>query len=290
MIFLELSVVGGDLRIVKLIEMLAKEKFLIYTYAIENADVLKEYEEVVELSSLNELQNSTEIIISGVPFSNNMQEVNDPFSDKKILVQDLFKNIQGKTLIAGSISPNVESLAKQYNIKVIDLLKREELAVLNTISTAEGTIQIAMEETAKTIHGSNVLVMGFGRIGKILCKMLSGIGAKVYAEARKNEDIAWIKAYGYNAIYLNELKETLGQYDIIINTIPSLILNREYLSNVRQDALIIDIASTPGGVDRQAAKELGIRSILALSLPGKVAPITSAEFIKETLNHILKEL
>ena len=129
MIFLELSVVGGDLRIVKLIEMLAKEKFLIYTYAIENADVLKEYEEVVELSSLNELQNSTEIIISGVPFSNNMQEVNDPFSDKKILVQDLFKNIQGKTLIAGSISPNVESLAKQYNIKVIDLLKREELAV-----------------------------------------------------------------------------------------------------------------------------------------------------------------
>lgn len=290
MIFLELSVVGGDLRIVKLIEMLAKEKFLIYTYAIENADVLKEYEEVVELSSLNELQNSTNIIISGVPFSNNMQEVNDPFSDKKILVQDLFKNIQGKTLIAGSISPNVESLAKQYNIKVIDLLKREELAVLNTISTAEGTIQIAMEETAKTIHGSNVLVMGFGRIGKILCKMLSGIGAKVYAEARKNEDIAWIKAYGYNAIYLNELKETLGQYDIIINTIPSLILNREYLSNVRQDALIIDIASTPGGVDRQAAKELGIRSILALSLPGKVAPITSAEFIKETLNHILKEL
>ena len=290
MIFLELSVVGGDLRIVKLIEMLAKEKFLIYTYAIENADVLKEYEEVVELSSLNELQNSTEIIISGVPFSNNMQEVNDPFSDKKILVQDLFKNIQGKTLIAGSISPNVESLAKQYNIKVIDLLKREELAVLNTMSTAEGTIQIAMEETAKTIHGSNVLVMGFGRIGKILCKMLSGIGAKVYAEARKNEDIAWIKAYEYNAIYLNELKETLGQYDIIINTIPSLILNREYLSNVRQDALIIDIASTPGGVDRQAAKELGIRSILALSLPGKVAPITSAEFIKETLNHILKEL
>ena len=64
MIFLELSVVGGDLRIVKLIEMLAKEKFLIYTYAIENADVLKEYEEVIELSSLNELQNSTEIIIS----------------------------------------------------------------------------------------------------------------------------------------------------------------------------------------------------------------------------------
>jgi len=128
---------------------------------------------VKQTDSLDELGKSADIILSGVPFSNNLEEVNDPFSDKKILVEDLLKKIQGKTLIAGSISPKVEELGKQYNVKIIDLLKREELAVLNTISTAEGTIQIAMEETARTIHGSQVLVMGFGRIGKILCKMLA---------------------------------------------------------------------------------------------------------------------
>ena len=128
---------------------------------------------VKQLDSLEELKNASDIILGGVPFSNNLEEVNDPFSDKKILVEDLLKNIQGKTLIAGSISPKVEEQAKKYNVKIIDLLKREELAVLNTISTAEGTIQIAMEETERTIHGSNVLVMGFGRIGKILCKMLT---------------------------------------------------------------------------------------------------------------------
>lgn len=245
MIFLNLSVIGGDLRIVKLIEMLAKENYLIYTYGIENADVLNGLSNVEIVDSLEKLGEKSDIILGSIPFSNSMQEINDPFSDKKIPVEDLLKNIQGKTLIAGSIGPNTQNLAKQYNVKIIDLLKREELAVLNTISTAEGTIQIAMEETAKTIHGSNILVMGFGRIGKILSKMLDGIGANVYAEARKNEDIAWIKAYGYHAIYLNELKENLSKFDIIINTIPSLILNKEYLSQVRKDTLIIDIASSP---------------------------------------------
>ena len=195
-----------------------------------------------------------------------------------------------KTLIAGNINKEILKNAESEDVKVIDLLKREELAVLNTISTAEGAIQIAMEETSRTIHGSNVLVMGFGRIGKILAKMLNGIGAKVYCEARKNEDFAWIKAYGYNLVPLKNLKNEISKFDIIINTIPSMILTREYLERVNKEALLIDVASMPGGVDNIVAKELGIRTILALSLPGKVAPITSAEFIKDTFYNILEEI
>lgn len=193
-------------------------------------------------------------------------------------------------MIAGNINKEILKNAESEDVKVIDLLKREELAVLNTISTAEGAIQIAMEETSRTIHGSNVLVMGFGRIGKILAKMLNGIGAKVYCEARKNEDFAWIKAYGYNLVPLKNLKNEISKFDIIINTIPSMILTREYLERVNKEALIIDVASMPGGVDNIVAKELGIRTILALSLPGKVAPITSAEFIKDTFYNILEEI
>lgn len=193
-------------------------------------------------------------------------------------------------MIAGNINKEILKNAESEDVKVVDLLKREELAVLNTISTAEGAIQIAMEETSRTIHGSNVLVMGFGRIGKILAKMLNGIGAKVYCEARKNEDFAWIKAYGYNLVPLKNLKNEISKFDIIINTIPSMILTREYLERVNKEALIIDVASMPGGVDNIVAKELGIRTILALSLPGKVAPITSAEFIKDTFYNILEEI
>ena len=161
---------------------------------------------------------------------------------------------------------------------------------MNNIATAEGTIQIAMEETGRTLHGSNVLVMGFGRVGKVLSKMLDGIGTKVFCEARKDEDIAWIKAYGYEPVRLNDLNDNLSKFDIIINTIPFQILDKERLSLVKPEVVIIDLASNPGGVDIKEAKAKHLKVIWALSLSGKVAPLSGAEFIKETLYHVLKEL
>ena len=89
---------------------------------------------------------------------------------------------------------------------------------------------------------------------------------------------------------LNDLNDNLNQFDIIINTIPFQILDKERLGLLKDDVVIIDLASNPGGVDRRIAREKGIKVIWALSLPGKVAPLTSAEFIKEALYHVLKEL
>lgn len=119
--------------------------------------------------------------------------------------------------------------------------------------------------------------------------MLFGLGAKVYCEARKTSDLAWIRAYGYEPIELKNLRQYLSEFDIIINTIPVLILGEDYLKDLNKDCLIIDLASNPGGVDKAVAKKLGIKTIWALSLPGKVAPITSAQFIKDTIYNILNE-
>ena len=169
-------------------------------------------------------------------------------------------------------------------------MKREELAVLNTISTAEGAIQIAIENTNKILHGSKVLVLGFGRIGKVLARKLAGLSVKVTCAARKDEDLAWIKAYGHMSTNINALGENLSEYDIIINTVPHLILNEERLQYVKQDTLLIDLASNPGGIDKKVAKDKNIKLIWALALPGKVAPVTTAEFIKDTIYNILKEI
>ena len=119
--------------------------------------------------------------------------------------------------------------------------------------------------------------------------MLKGIGGNVYCEARKNVDLAWIKAYGYEQVTLKELKEELNKFDIIINTIPALVLKEEEIKYLKKDCLLIDLASNPGGIDKLAAKEQGIKMIWALSLPGKVAPLTSAEFIKDTIYNVFKE-
>lgn len=282
----KISIIGGDLRIVKLAEMLIEEGVEVFTYGLENSELVDENKS----NMLQEAIEKSDIVLGPIPFSSNGKTINTPFGNDKILVSDFMDCLTGKTLIAGSIKPDIYEIASEKNIKVIDILKREELAVLNAVSTAEGTIKIAIEETPRNLHGSNILVLGFGRIGKILSNMLKGLGANVACEARRNSDLAWIKAYGYEPIPISNLKDNLNRFDIIINTIPYIILDKENLDNVKKDALIIDLASNPGGVDRNAIKERKIKFVWALSLPGKVAPITSAEFIKETLYNIYNEI
>lgn len=282
----KIAIIGGDLRIVKLAEMLVEEGYKIYTYGLEKTEKL----ESVKCSSVKEAVDNGDIVIGPVPLSSNNEVVNSPFSDEKISIDELMNSLDGKMFIAGSIKQEIYNMAHGRDINIIDMLKREELSILNAISTAEGAIQIAIEETSKTLHGSNILILGFGRIGKILSKMLDGMGAKVYCEARKSSDLAWAKAYGYTQVHLNELDENLDKADIIINTIPFIVLNDDNLDNVKRDCLIIDLASNPGGVDKEAIKRRKLKFVWALSLPGKVAPITSAEFMKETLYNILKEV
>ena len=285
----KISIIGGDLRIVKLAEMLVDDGYKVYTHALDTARSLKQNGKIEEFDKIEDAVEKADVVIGPIPLSSNKRDINTPFSEKNIPLEELFSKINNKLFIAGNISDKAYELAEKNNVEIIDILAREELAVLNTISTAEGAIQIAIQETERTLHGSKVLVMGYGRVGKILSKMLFGLGAKVYCEARKTSDLAWIRAYGYEPIELKNLRQYLSEFDIIINTIPVLILGEDYLKDLNKDCLIIDLASNPGGVDKAVAKKLGIKTIWALSLPGKVAPITSAQFIKDTIYNILNE-
>lgn len=280
----------GDLRIIKLAKMLAEEGNTVYTYGLEKAEELKNIENIVFCEKLSKAIQDTEIVIGPIPFSSNGKDINSPFSNHTIPIRELMNGINAKVLIAGSILPEIYELANDEYVEIIDIMKREELAVLNTIATAEGTIEIAIANTNKIIHGSNILILGFGRIGKVLARKMAGLSANVTCAARKDEDIAWIKAYGHKATNINTLKGNLSQFDIIINTVPHLILTKERLQYIHEDCLLIDLASNPGGIDKKTAKDRNLKLIWALALPGKVAPVTTAEFIKDTIHNILKEI
>lgn len=285
------AVIGGDLRIIKLVKMLAEEGNAVYTFGLEKAEELKDNENIIFCEKLSRaIPEDVEVVIGPIPFSSNGVNINAPFSNNEISVRELIHYLNAKILIAGSISPDIYNLANDEYIEIIDIMKREELAVLNTISTAEGAIEIAIANTNKIIHGSNVLILGFGRIGKVLARKMAGLSAKVTCAARKDEDLAWIKAYGHNETNINNLGENLSKYDIIINTVPHLILTKERLEYVKEDVLLIDLASNPGGIDKKTVKERNLKLIWALALPGKVAPVTTAEFIKDTIYNILKEI
>lgn len=284
------AIIGGDLRLIKLAKMLAKEGNYVYCFGLEEAIELKNIENIILTNTLKEAIKPSEVIIGPVPFTSNGQDINTPFSKEVIHLREFMHAINAKTLIAGSIPPEVYKMANDEYIEIVDLMQREELAVLNTIATAEGTISEAILNTNKILHGSKVLVLGFGRIGKVLARKLNGLSAIVTCAARKDEDFAWIKAYGYKETNINKIGENLNEYDIIINTVPHIILDDNKLKYVRKDCLLIDLASNPGGIDKKSVKERGLKLVWALALPGKIAPITSAEFIKDTIYNILKNL
>ena len=285
------AVIGGDLRIIKLVKMLAEDGNTVYTYGLEKAEELKNMPNIIFCEKLQKaISEYVEVVIGPIPFSSNGININTPFSEKEISIRELMHHLNAKILIAGSISPEVYEMANDEYIEIIDIMKREELAVLNTIATAEGAIEIAIANTNKILHGSNVLILGFGRIGKVLARKLAGLAVKVTCAARKDEELAWIKAYGHMATNINSIGSNLADFDIIMNTVPHMILTEERLKYVKKDALLIDLASNPGGIDKKVAKDRNLKLVWALALPGKVAPTTTAEFIKDTIYNILKEI
>jgi Lactate dehydrogenase and related dehydrogenases len=241
------AVIGGDLRSVKLAEQIMADGLEVSIYGFDNAG----FEIGTEVKkNVCEAVTGANYIIGPIPCSNDNETVNAPFNSTTLYIEQLFKAMTADQMfIAGRIGPQIKEMAKSYNIRVVDLLEREEMAVLNVIPTAEGAIQIAMEEMPITLHSCKALVLGYGRIGKILAKMLNGIGADVHVEARKHSDIAWIRGYSYKPVPIDELQNYLGKMDVIFNTVPHMILDNDLLSLINPDTLIIDLASKPGGVD-----------------------------------------
>ena len=169
-----------------------------------------------------------------------------------------------------------------------DYLAREELAVLNAVPTAEGAVQLAMEELPVTLQGSPCLVTGFGRVGSALARLLKAMGARVAVAARTPAARAGAIALGCEALDMHSIGK--GGYAVIFNTVPARVFTADLLKQLDRNTLLIDLASRPGGVDMEAAAALSLKTVWALSLPGRVAPKTAAAAIRHTLLAMLGEV
>jgi len=283
-------VLGGDLRNVKLAGMLADDGNRVYSFGQDRSDEILDDGRIEKCTSLKTAMEKAQVIIGPVPFSSNEDFINAPFAHDKIMIDDLMKTNKGKIFISGSIKDNLRKQLDEKYMEVIDIMKRDDLAILNTIATAEGTIEVAIKNTDKILQGSRVLILGFGRVGKIVANKFSKMSAIVTCAARKVSDLAWIKAYGYNSLNINDMLYDLKEFDIIINTVPQTILRERELKHIDAEALLIDLASSPGGIDGKMAKSMGLNFIWALALPGRIAPSSSAKFIKDTVYTIIEEM
>lgn len=157
----------------------------------------------------------------------------------------------------------------------------EEYQIANARLTAEGAVALLRPETG--LSGAHVLLLGYGRIARLLARELQKAGALVTAAARSAEQRAWAEAEGIEALPLDALSDALDRFDVIIGTIPAPVLTEPLLALVRKDALLLELASAPGGIDAAAAHERGLRYIRAPGLPAKYAPERAAVILRDAV-------
>lgn len=196
---------------------------------------------------------------------------------------------EGKLRGGGSLEELLEKLPKNVivcggNLKhpsltgyaAIDLLRSEEYIAQNAYLTAECALDVAMPYLSITLRECPVLILGWGRIGKCLARLLGSICSDITIAARKETDRAMIGALGYGAV---DYKCDLSYYRLIFNTVPAPVLNREQMSHCNPDCVKIDLASVPGMDDADV--------IHARGLPGIHVPESSGKLIAETLIKLL---
>lgn len=287
----KIAFIGGDMRQVRAINKISESGREVAVFGFNRDVIHKMDNSVVKAENIAAIPSDIRVFVLPLPYSMDGENIKAPFFDGTITISELLRAIPPESvLLAGRADARLEALAEVYGIKLIDYFKREELMVLNAVPTAEGAIQLALEETPHTLCGSECLVTGYGRIGKILAHMLSGLGAHVSVAARKLGDAATADSFGYRGIQMWKLHDVVDRFDVIFNTVPYMIFDGDMLRRIRRETLLIDLASKPGGVDFDFAAREDIKVIQALSLPGKVAPDTAGDIIKDTILNILDEL
>ncbi len=268
-------ILGGDNRSLYLGEYLEKEGFKVCYFGFNHTECYKTLEEAMKAS---------DTIILPLPFTKDRLTLNTPLFDDKMLVSDICALASDEKFFFGGQLPKsfCEELDSR-NSSYCDYFLLDELAIYNAVPTAEGVVQVLIEELPITIHGMKCAVLGYGRVGKVIASTLSSLGADVTVFARKTNVFAEIFTNSVKSKHFSTLSTEENCFDAVVNTVPARVLGSVELSYLNSDCLLIEVASAPFGIDFQAAKEKAMRVVKASSLPGKVAPETAGEIIGRSI-------
>ena len=273
---------GGDMRMAELANHAALEGQEVRVFGFDTAAYFTGG--VALYDSPADCVSGCERVILPLPVTRDGVHLFAPFSGRSFLLPDIWPLIEpGALVCGGKISAGLRTDAEASGIVLHDYLAREEFAVANAVPTAEGAVQLAMEQLKSTLAGTPCLILGYGRIGMVLARLLRGMNVPVTVSCRKPGALALAKAMGCAAVPLAALSEELPRFSLLFNTGPARILTPPLLGRIPKDALLIDLASSPGGADPACCRKLGLKLLIAQALPGKVAPVTGGRIIYDTV-------
>ncbi len=277
------GIIGGDFRQIHLAEKIFRNNNEVFLFGF---DKLNNDLPFPVLDNIYEVIEKSEYIILPLPETRDGIHLNCPLSSIGTEFNQKIFNFLKEKVVFGNPKKFTECTEK---IKFYDYAKAEEFQIMNAVPTAEGAIKIAMDEKSETLLGKNCLITGFGRIGKILANRLSAFGVDIAAASRNSDELAWAKALGCKCLHLKNLAHEINDYHIIFNTIPSVIFTKDILSKCQKNVFIIDIASNPGGIDKNAAEKLKIKYVHVLGIPGKMFARSAAKIIYNSIQKIIEE-
>ncbi len=277
--------VGEDRRLAFAVEMLAGEGFDVRLCGGSNTDYMERLgggDVAGEAGRCDALLLSMPIRSASAPIKMS--------GDYSPTVSRLLSLVgKGTVIFAGYISDDILMLAKNLGLRMFDYAAAPGFAERNAVPTAEGAAKLVIENTEGTVMHAKIAVLGYGRTGKAVAELLKSMDADVTIAARNDLARTVALTRGLKAVHTDELKEMMPNFDAVINTIPSLIITGKMLSRMQPRCPIIELASAPGGVDKDRAVKHGIRVINAPGLPAVVAPRAAGEIVAASVLEIIKE-
>ena len=309
-----ISVIGGDARQLFLAQALADQGYKISAYALTdripntfsgvktsntekddfcdiNSIFANNQPNITICNNLQETVTNSRAVILPFPLSPDGITLNCSGENKPSL-REIFASISescgsNTRVYGGAIKEKSREIAASFGIDPVDYGAFDEIALENAVPTAEAAVQLAMQLLNVTVRGAFFTVIGYGRCGSELARLLKAMGGNVCAVARSGKDRAKMRNDGVTALDFGAIGEAVNSAYVTFNTVPFNILDCDILSKLSEGRVIIELASAPGGVDRECAAHYGVKVIHAPSLPGKYAPKTAAEIIARALIPIL---
>lgn len=274
-------IIGGDKRQKFLKEYIASLGYGAQSYGLYDWDDTSE--------RLKALITPDTVIILPLPVSKTGKTVFMPFSKRELLFSRLVGLLNETNVVFGGMFPeDFKIMLNEKNIPFYDYYDSEFID-LNAYLTAFGTLKIILEHIDFAIPEGKFAITGFGRVGREVSFVLKALSCDVTVFARSADAIANAKLHGCKAEKFNELSKYADSFDIIINTVPQKVIDEKVLKSVKPDCKIIELASSPFGVDEKSAEKHSVNVIKAPGLPGKYTAKTAGELIGKKIMKILQK-
>ena len=280
------AIVGGDRRSALLAALLLERGHRVHSYALEKAELPAQ---IPKDSSLQACVYGADCVVLPTP----AEKGGVLFAPLGLRCPPMDEVISalwpGSLVVGGRLGEQTTEAALRSGLQLTDLMRRPDFVMGNAAITAEGAIGLLLHESERCLFGSRCLVLGWGRIGKLLAMRLSALGAAITVAARKQADRAEAEALGLAALDYGALEGIAGEQDFVVNTVPARVLTDAVLCCLPAEALLLELASPPGGFDALLAGNIGLRVLTAPGLPGRSAPCSAAELLLRTLDRVMEE-